>query len=140
MKNIQLAKGTAEFYDDIKCLPMEQFNAFQVQLLQDAGVGSTIFDYDAHQEKLNAFLMAGKLDEAKQEAENKRFNIWLLLNGENTKLYSICCLLNKIGDREITDFSDDGLKKHHDELIELGITLHEIEQILDEVKKKLISI
>lgn len=129
-----------EFYDDIKLMPIEQLNAFQVNLLQDSGIGSTIQDYDRHEQKIDVFLASGKIEEALRERENKRYNYFLMLEKINTKVISIACLLHKIGDEVIEDFSDDALKKHHAKLLELGITQGEVEEVIDTIKKKLIEI
>ncbi len=139
MKIINLSDGVAEFYDDIKLMPIEQFNAFQVHILQDAGIGSTIEDYDRHEQKIDLLLSSGKVNEAIKERENKRLNFFLMLEKINTKVISISCLLYKIGDKIVEDFSDDSLKKNHDELIRMGITQNDVEEIINTVKKKSIG-
>lgn len=140
MIDLQLPKGKAVFYDDIKLLPMEQLNAFQIHLLQDSGIGSTILDYDRHEERIDMFLATGKIAEVIEERKNKRYNFWLMIQKLNTKSLAICCLLQSIEGQEIRDFSDEGLKRHSEKLADLGITLFEIEQLAEEVKKKSIGI
>ncbi len=122
-------------FTDIRQMPFKRYIEFQKHLLIDSGIGSTMEDVSSHFQKLFSYLNHEKIPEAVTESQNLYRNIYAVLNGHNTSLTTICCLVKSLGGKYVNDISDEGLKKTAAILIDKGITLKEIETQLEEVKK-----
>lgn len=137
MTEVQLSNGTKiEFYDDIKEIPMYKLNAFQAALIQDAGMGSTIEDIDARLAKLDAFLAAGKCEEALQERQNMRFGLFFLLSGINTRSACLAHLVATVNGQAVRDTTDEDVLKIARTLEAGGLTMLQVLGLTGELKKK----
>ncbi len=116
-------------------LPMERFIKFQSINLQDIGIGSSIEDYDKHEETIDLFLYSGKYESAIKERENKRYNVYTILEKMNTKSISLACLVSSIDGNPCFDISDEGLKRTSERINKTGITAGDLFKIQEELKK-----
>lgn len=141
MKVIKLSRTGAEvvFHDDIKELPMYKLNAFQIALMQDAGMGSNILDVDVRCAKLDAFLAAEKVKEARHERANMRFGINFMLNSINTKSICLAHLVATIDDRAVKDTTEDDVLAVAQVLEKGGLTYAQVVDLINELKKKLMT-
>ena len=138
MKTIKLGDNIIEIFDDIKELPITRYKDLQKYLVEDSGIGSNMAAVNKHFEMLDRFLKAGKLSEAQQERDNLQMNLFMMLEGISITSVSFCCLVHSINEKVITNVNEDGLKEMGDLLSAHGMTIGELSDLLDDVKKKLI--
>ena len=81
---------------------------------------------------MDAFINAGKLDEAKQERENQRFAFYTMIQEVNFKSLAFACHIFSKDGVPVTDRSEDALT---DLVQNLEIDMYTVEEILSEVKK-----
>jgi len=139
MRELTLIKSgiTVGVYDDIHELPEYKLIAFQIALMQDAGMGSSIEDVDARLAKYDSFCSAGKLPEALRERANMRLGMFFLLEGVSTKALALANLVATIGGVPVADATDEDILKISRVLISGGITHGELTGLIDTIKKKL---
>lgn len=125
-----------KFYGSIEDLPVERFMQLQAVSLQDAGIGSTLEDYDRHEQQVDLFLSAGRYEDAIKERENKRFNIHTILERINTKSMMLACLCHSIGKDVRLDITEDGLLATSKILNKSGYTQRQLVDLVGELKKK----
>lgn len=141
MKTVELPKGrTIDLQITPKELPIHRYAEHQKYLIQAAGIGSEIADADAHFGRLNAFLGAGMVQEAAQESINLQYGIRLALNKINIKSVAFACLVHKFDGKEIEDYTEDGLIALCERMGQAGLKQIQVEDILEEVKKKSIPV
>lgn len=136
MKTITVKGVEIKMYVDIRELPMRRYIEFQKNLLIDSGIGSNIEDVGKHFNALFQYLNHEKTADAIRESQNLYRNIFAILNGHNTKVTTLCCLIHSIGKEITNDITDDGLEATSKILIKSNITWGEIDTQLEEVKKK----
>lgn len=136
MKTVKIGRHEFKFYSSIKEMPIERYNTLQLFLMQDTGIGCTMEDVDRHYKQLDAFLSAGKLQEAITERQNLHMNYYSMIEGINIKSKSLACMIHSVDGKEV---------KEDDELIENALikinagSIGEITEILNELKKNCIS-
>lgn len=139
MREIKAPKGKFRIFEAIREFPIDRFKDFQKYLVQDSGIGSTMSDVDSHYRNFDMFLSAGKLSECIQERHNLHYNLYFMLNRIDVKSVCFACLICSINDKEMNDFSETNLHAVSDEIGRMGFSRGELEDILSEVKKKLIA-
>jgi hypothetical protein len=123
------------FYDSIHDLPMFRLNEFQIHLSQDAGIGSTVMDWDKRMAGVDEFLAAGDLKNAIRERYNSRLGIFLMLEGISTTARCLADLVYSVDGEPISDFSDSGLLEIHKRIME-RMSIAQVSELLDTLKKK----
>lgn len=127
-------KHGVDVYSSIKELPMEVKKKFDHFMLQDAGIGNTIEDVDTHLQKIYSFVAAQKTNDALEELNNLRFNMFSAVSEINHKSMAFACMV--AGNQ---DFTPDGLNTLIADLSGKGLTSGMVNEVLDEVKKNLIQ-
>jgi hypothetical protein len=127
------------FYDDIKELPVARMSEFQVQLLQDAGMGSSIMDIDNRLAKHDTFVAAGRLEDAQAERINLSFGLHFLFERIDTKTLSLSYLVKSINGVEKTVETEKQALEVAKELESGGITYKEVIELIETLKKKSIA-
>lgn len=138
MKTIQLGKNVIEIFDDIKEFPITRYKDFQKYLVEDSGIGSNMGAVNKHFEMLDRFLKAGKLSEAQQERDNLHMNLFMMIEGISITSVSFCCLIHSINGDVVKDLTEEGLKAMGEKLADHGMTSGQLDDLLEDVKKKLI--
>jgi len=133
MKELIIKKGVKRtrvmLYDDIDQMPITRFMlANKFWMLHDS-IGSDIRDFDTNHFSRFA-LIAGDKKKTLKELENFRILVYNIMNEINVQHLSFACLIYSINGREVTDLSDDNLKKILRQLSDAGLTQ-------DILKKKL---
>ena len=123
------------FYNSIQDVPMFRLNEFQIHLCQDAGIGSTLLDWDKRLENVNASLAAGDVANATTELYNARLGMFLLFDSVSTVARCLADVVFSINGQPITDFSNDGLLQVH-RLLMQRLSNGQAVEILDTLKKK----
>lgn len=123
---------TIVLYSSIKEMPIKLYNLTQRYALQDMGIGSDMNAIDEHFRSIDAFLAAGKVEDAQKERENMRFNFYTMLEQVNYKSLTFGCHIFSVDGVELTDRSEEAITQ----LLEtLFISFDQAEEILAEVKK-----
>ena len=136
---IRLLKDKVELYSSIKELTAERDHEFHKMSMRDAGIGSTMEDYNAHVSKLVAYLMNDKVEDALQEGKNMHNCYFYAINKINTKSLVFATLIKSINGKEYTGTT---VEEHRDAILKLsksGLKASEMEELLTEVKKKLMA-
>lgn len=76
--------------------------------------------------------------EAVEEMNNLYFNWNSFINNISFKSLALSCFVHSKNETEVILQSDDDFLKLHRELLDLGITTGSIDEILEEIKKKLL--
>ncbi len=80
MNEINIKGKHIIFYDTIKDMPMRNYTAMQVALMQASGIGNDIQSVNKHFNALDTLLSSGKTAEALTERQNLHINIYAALN------------------------------------------------------------
>lgn len=129
-----IAKENIHFYSSAKELPIYQYHLLNKYALMQMGKGTTIEDLVQRFAKLDRFLGAEKIMEARQELANIYQGMFSALQGDEYRSLMLACLVAKIDNVRWEDFSEEGLK----ELVARmdGLSMGEAEATLDQIKKK----
>ena len=111
MKSLLINKKIVRVYDSIDEMPIVNFQKYNKYLLIDSGIGSDADDIDAHIVKIAKFMKAGNNKKALQELQNMRQNMYMVNSEISPKYLAFAALIHDIDGKEVTDLSDDSLKK-----------------------------
>lgn len=111
MKNLLVNKKIVQVYDSIDEMPIVNFQKYNKYLLIDSGIGSDADDVDAHIVKIAKYIKSNNSKKALQELQNMRQNIYMVNSEISPKYLAFAALIHSIDGKEVTDLSDDGLKK-----------------------------
>lgn len=128
---------TIKLFDSIKELTSERVHDLNKLSLQDVEIGSDMDAVAAHFSRLGTMLVAKKNDEALQEAKNLHNNIYYQIEKINIKSLCFSVYVHQIDGEFINDFSIDGAMKTIKRCSQIGLKHSQVEDILDELKKKL---
>jgi len=125
MTELILRKGVRRtkvlLHNDIGQLPVSQFNNMNKLWMLHDELGSSFEDIDkVHLTKL--YLSADDPAKVKKEIDNLRVLIYNILSDINPLNLSFAAMIHSIDDEEVTDFSDENLKKIIERLSKLGLT------------------
>lgn len=130
--------NTIELYGSIKELPITRYRLLQSLLIQDSGIGADMAAVDERLQRVILFASNGKFEETKEEAMNLRYTFFSMLNKISYKSKAFACFVSKINGVESRDISDEGLRNTVEVIEGLGVTMEQLENWFDDVKKKLI--
>ena len=132
--------GELTLYDSTRVMPMTRYHAMNKFAIQESGIGSTIQDVMKHFSKLSEHLRHNDVPNAAVELENLHYNFFLGLNKIDIKGRTFLCFVHSINGRPVNDVEDDTEAEAALLKIEgLGLTTGEVGDLLDDIKKKLIS-
>lgn len=135
MRKINLQKHVIITYDSIEELPITRFHKYNKMLLVDAGIGSSISDFDTHLSKLMAQMQTKDYKSVTIEIFNMRQNLYFILEDINPRQLAFAVLIKEIDGVACDDISDSGLSET---LLKINdITIGELENELSEIKTKI---
>lgn len=126
--------ATILLYESIKELPILRYQEFEKMLLQDVGIGSTMKDVGTRFGNLYRFIHDGDLDNTHKEAKNLHNTLYFILSGFNIQFLSFIALVHSVNSNEIDISKPDKVRSQLK-----GLKQGDVEEITDEVKKKLIQ-
>lgn len=139
MREIICKNGSFLINETTKELPINRYKDFQKYLVQESGIGSDINGIDNHFKNLDLFLQSNKIQEALVERYNLHINFYLIFERMDIKSLAFASLVDSINGQEVTDFSERNLLKISDQLGAMKFKRGQLENILQELKKKLIA-
>lgn len=139
LKRYRLTGGVIKVYSSIKELPTIRWNQLNAYLAQDMGIGSDMRSVDRHYQNLDTFIRNGEWDNAKQERLNLHYNWYMIVNGISIKSRAFMCIVHSINGVEVGNLEDeDTMELALRKMEEAGATVGDMQDALDEIKKKLI--
>lgn len=131
MRELVLHKGLTRtkvlFYTDIDQLPAERFSKVNKFWMLHDELGSSFEDIDRIHITRIALSLHDK-DKAKRVLDNMRVLIYNIINEVNPESLAFACLIHSIDGVEITDLSDENLKKTIKYLSDRGLTIGELKK------------
>ena len=125
MTELILRKGVRRtqvlLHNDIDQLPVSQFNKINKLWMLNDDLGSSFDDIDkVHLTRL--YLSADDPVKVKKEIDNLRVLIYNILNDVDPLSLSFAAMIHSINGEEVTDYSDENLKKIIDKLSKSGLS------------------
>lgn len=126
MREIIINKGLKRtkvlIYTDIDQLTAERFSKVNKYWMLHDELGSSFEEIDKiHMTRL--ILSLNDKEKAKKVIDNMRVLIHNIINEVNPESLAFACLIHSIDDKDVTDLSDENLKKIIKELSVLGLTM-----------------
>lgn len=135
MKTINTGKHVIKLYDSVDELPIGAYQRYNKFLLIDAGIGSSIDDFDAHIVKLARLIGNNEREKAAQELQNMRQNLYMINANISPKYMAFAALVYSIDGHKIEAVSDDDYRELLTKIQEMPHSL--LTKTLDWLKKKL---
>lgn len=126
---------TIEYYDSIMDLPIEQFQAFNLNLILDSGLGGDVEAINDKLGQISTFIARGEAEKAHQLVANMSQALQLTIQAINPEMNAFVCLLYKMDGEEVSDFSAEGCKRVLEKLSRAKVSIGIIRKIVDRVKK-----
>jgi len=133
----KLGKHTVEFYDSIDSLPFDRFNSFNKFVMLDAELGSDVIAFDQKISKMFQFLGKEMTKEATGELYNLRNTYHNIMTENNVRGLAFACLIRKIDDEKIEDYSIENMKSILKKLSGWGLEIGHVKESNDSIKKNL---
>ena len=122
--------------DDIRLLTVARFTTYNKHLLGHLHLGNEDSAVRGHLSRLGFFLSGRDVEKAATEFENLTLTINSLARGDRPDLLALAALVDRVGDVECTDLSEDGLKQTVILLEQQGITESMVRGALEDVAGK----
>lgn len=136
---LTLNEKVVTFYDSIDELPIKTYNLLNKYSLIDIGVGSDVSDVIRHHQRLNQFLELKDYESLYVENENLMINYNFILSSKNIKGYVLACLIKDIDGQKV-DVSDSTIEKYVDFLENSSLTIGELHEYTDSLKKNFLRL
>ena len=135
MRHLRINDKNVKVYDSIDEMPIVNFQKYNKYLLIDSGIGSDVDDIDSHIVKIAKYINANDHKKALAELQNMRQNIYMVNCEISPKYLAFAALIHSVDGKEVTDLSDDGLKKLLSDIKEVKHSA--VVEFLMKLKKKL---
>lgn len=138
MQERKLRNGTISLYTSIKQLPIVRYNQMNHFLAQEMGLGDDMSAVTRHLARLDVHLRAGDVPAAQQERINLGYNVALMLERIDIKSRVFLAFVHSIDGHPVGDLDDDNeCDRALAALSAIGATVGDVEDIFEELKKKL---
>lgn len=135
MRTTKIGKHTVIIYDAIEELPIKRFHKYNKMLLVDAGIGSTLADFDAHIQKAMIYARSKTPELAVRELDNLRQNVYMIQSALSPRNLAFATLVKTIDGEACEDLTDEGLQKIVDLFADAPV--NEMTALMEAVKKKI---
>lgn len=136
MKVFRYNWHTVEVYDSIQDTPVTRFQAYNLNAMLDAGIGSDMDSFVRHRVKAIQFAQAGDLESAEREFVNMEMNLAFIMSNTSPEMQSFASLVKSIDGEAVEDISEDGIKATIARLGKKEFTLRMLREGLSHIKKK----
>jgi hypothetical protein len=131
MRELILHKGLTRtkvlLYTDIEQLPADRFSKVNKYWMLSDELGGSFEDIDRIHITRIALSLHDK-DKAKKVLDNLRVLIYNIINEVDPGSLAFACMVHSINGVEVTDLSDENLKKIVKELSEKGLTIETLKK------------
>ena len=137
MRLIKCKNGTiVKIYSSAKEISAQRYSDLQKYLLLESSTGSTADSIKLRLDRIKAFIEESQLPNALLEIEMAQISLNNAINNVSYYNMAFAVLVAEIGGKTVLDTTEDGLQNTLRQLIELEVTIGDIEEVVDEVKKK----
>lgn len=137
MKERKLLNGSLVLYTSTKELPTIKFHLFNKFIAQDNGIGADMDAVSRHYAKFDTHLAVGDVEALKQERINLHYCFHLMFNDVDLKSRAMLCYIHSINGYKVGDLNDEmEVEKCMTLLDESGCTIGDVEEVIEEIKKK----
>lgn len=127
---------TLEMYDSIQELPITRFQAYNLNLMIDAGIGS---DLDAFDQRINNIRQLVQTDQkaAQTELTNLQQNVRFIMSNSNPVMNSFVAMIKGLNGKTLTDYdmTEEGMKRIIEELGRKQLPFIRVKTFLKSLKK-----
>jgi len=134
---IEINGHVLELFQTIGELPARRYSLFQKYTVMESGIGSDINAVGGHFAKLFEFIAWDMKEDATRETKNLYYNFFTMLETLYIPGLAFCCTLYRVDGIEVTDVSEEALKKRVQELSDWGLTHDTCTEWIDGFKKKI---
>jgi len=139
MRELILHKGLIRtkilLYTDIEQLPADRFSKVNKFWMLSDELGSSFEDIDRIHITRIALSLSDK-DKAKKVLDNLRVLIYNIINEVNPESLAFACMVHSINGVEVTDLSDENLKKIIKDLSDKGLTIETLKKKVKRSEKE----
>lgn len=136
---LTLSNKQVTFYESIDELPIKRYNLLNKYSLIDLGIGSDVSDVVRHHSRFNQFLELKDYESLYVENENLMINYNFILSAKNIKGYVLASLIKEIDDEKV-DVTDSNIEEYVDFLEQSSLTIGQLEQYTDNLKKNFLRL
>ena len=123
-------------YDSIHEMPITNFQQYNMYLLMDAEIGSTIADVDMHYDRLLGMIRVGNYETLEAELLNYKQNLHFILMKVDLKLKSFLALLYKVNGKFVNHSDEAEVEEIGKDLLKRKLSFGQVVEVLNEIKKK----
>lgn len=110
MREEKIGKHSVVFHDDIEQMSIAQYNKVNKYWMLSDSLGNDFIDIDkTHLARLA--IVAGDKDKTLKEVNNLRILVHNIINEISPEQLAFVALIHSIDGKEITDYSEDNLKR-----------------------------
>ena len=136
---LAINEKTVSFYDNIEDLPIKRYNLLNKYSLIDLGIGSDVSDVVRHHSRFNQFLELKDYDSLYVENENLMINYNFILSSKNIKGYVLASLIKEVDNTKV-EISDSNIEEYVDFLEQSDLTIGQLEDYTDNLKKNFLRL
>ena len=125
-----------EFYESIEELPLQRFNAFNKYVMLDSELGNTVQDFDKMVVRVSEFMSKEMYEDARAELMNMRIVYHNVLTENDVKGLAFASTIKRYKGKDVLDYSEENLRKILDDLEKEGLTVKEVVDKNNDLKKK----
>lgn len=137
MLEITLKGRKLKMYESVQEMPIEVFQAYNLNLMLDAGIGSDMNAAAEHIAKIKTYVLRKEAEKANQQLDILYQNLAFVVSKSSPEMNSFVCLIASIDGKINSDLSEEGIKRTLKYLNKRGLTVGKIRSFLNGVKKKL---
>ena len=124
MRELKIGKHSIIFHDDIEQMTIAQYNKVNKYWMLSDSLGNDFLDIDRmHLARLS--IVAGDKDKTLKEVNNLRILVHNVINEVSPEQLAFVALIHSIDGKELTDYSEDNLKRL---LKELPLTVADVKK------------
>lgn len=136
MRTVSTSNHTVVLYDSITNIPAERDSMVNYYLLEDSGIGTDMHAIDGLLSSISIAAQNNKPADVIQGIRNLLGNIRGQLQDYRPDFLAWACLIHTIDGKKVEDFGGDNVRDIVKMLSDDGLTIGQIQDTLDEVKKK----
>lgn len=123
-------------FDSIEDLNFERFSKFNKYMMLDAELGSSLQDFDRLVVRVDEFIRKEMFEDARKELMNMRITYNNILEEKAPKGLAFAIMIKSINGKSLVDTSKDNLVKVLQRLSKEGLTIKQVHEANQEIKKK----
>lgn len=137
MRIVTIGKKKYHFYDNVKETPEYRWQKAQIFIAYESAIGSSMESVQLHYARFFQLISAGKPELLAEEANNLFFNWNSIISAISYKSLCLVAFIHAIDGKPFLPTTDEDYNELHKKLIADGITNGMLDDLVEELKKKL---